>query len=685
MELKEDFYRLKCMHHLVSRMNGRVTKVLLIALLISTSLISIGLPVRVEDNVCADTFYVGGAGLGNYSSIQDAIDAATDGDVVYIYNGTYYENVVLDKSISISRADSETTIIDGSGIGDVISIIVDWVNISGLTLVGGESGILLENVHNCSIYNNDIWGNGNGIVLQSSHENSIFGNTASANNVRGIHLEDSMDNNIIGNTALNNKYGIELSSSDENFLIGNNASSNFRDGILMDSSKDNHFNDNTMIDNGIFIEGNLPEHWNTHYIDISNTVNGKPVYYWKNQTGGSIPLGAGQVILAKCTNVKVEDQELTQGSVGIQLGFSSENEIINNNVSLNWMGIDLVFSGSNSIIDNMASSNNNEGISLMFSSGNDILDNKASLNDDGIFLESSNSNNITGNVISSNSAGGIALLNSNLNDIKENSVSNNDNGFYLWKSNLNSITNNTVFTNTEFGALLEDSLNNAIYHNDFVNNQEQAQDGSNNGNQWNTSYPDGGNFWSDYNEVDMHSGADQDQEGSDGIGDTSYTIEGGSNNDYYPLIEALFMDVVSPSVISTYPTDEATDVNLSIEIIIEFSESMDMESVASAIFMSSDITYSLLWTNSNRTLTLDLSEPLSHETLYSISITTNAKDLAGNSLENQYNFKFTTVVEPVDEPIEKEGSSIPFLPLILLIAIAIIILIILIFVKKKRS
>jgi parallel beta-helix repeat protein len=667
-------------------MNGRVTKVVFIALLITISLISIDQPIRVTDNVCADTFYVGGSGPGNYSKIQDAIDDTTDGDMVYIYSGTYYENVVVDKSLELIGDDRETTIIDGSGIGDVISINANWVNISGLTLVGGESGILLENVHNCSIYLNDVWGNGNGIVLESSHDNTIYSNTASGNNVRGIDLEDSMNNEITNNMVFNNKYGIELFSSDENILIGNNASSNFRDGILMDSSSNNHFNDNTMIDNGIYIESNLPEHWTTHYIDTSNTVNGKPVYYWRDQDGGTIPLGAGQVILANCTNVKVEDQELIKGSVGIQLGFSSENEIMNNNVSLNWIGIDLVFSGRNSISNNMAFSNENEGISLIFSSGNDISGNEASLNDDGIYLDSSNSNNITDNVISSNGMGGISLLSSNLNEINDNSISNNDMGFYLWKSNLNKIRNNTVFSNTEFGMLFEDSLNNAIYHNDFVKNLQQAQDESNNGNQWNASYPDGGNFWSNYDGVDEHSGSNQDQDGSDGIGDTSYSIGGGSNKDYYPLIEALFMDVVHPSVISTYPEDEAIDVNLSSDIIISFSESMDMESVESAIIIIPDTNYSSLWNNSDKTLTIDFSEPLSYETIYSISITIAAKDLADNSLQNLYEFSFTTVAEPVVEPDkEEEDSSLPLLPIILLIMIALIIIIVLVIVKKKRS
>ncbi len=43
------------------------------------------------------TLYVGGTGAGNYSTIQSAIDAASSGDTVFVYNGIYYENVVLNK------------------------------------------------------------------------------------------------------------------------------------------------------------------------------------------------------------------------------------------------------------------------------------------------------------------------------------------------------------------------------------------------------------------------------------------------------------------------------------------------------------------------------------------------------------------------------------------------------------
>ena len=78
-------------------------------------------------------------------------------------------------------------------------------------------------------------------------------------------------------------------------------------------------------------------------------------------------------------------------------------------------------------------------------------------------------------------------------------------------------------------------LNNKIYHHYFINNTNQANDRCSN--QWDNGYPSGGNFWSDYTGVDNFSGPDQDIPGSDGIGDTNYSIPGGSSVDNYPLID----------------------------------------------------------------------------------------------------------------------------------------------------
>jgi hypothetical protein len=78
------------------------------------------------------------------------------------------------------------------------------------------------------------------------------------------------------------------------------------------------------------------------------------------------------------------------------------------------------------------------------------------------------------------------------------------------------------------------SYENSVYHNNFVDNVYQGYDYR--VNQWDDGYPSGGNYWGDYTGIDEKSGPNQNQPGSDGIGDTPYIIPGGTNSDQYPLM-----------------------------------------------------------------------------------------------------------------------------------------------------
>jgi len=104
-----------------------------------TSSVAINTPIKPISN--GNTLYVGGTGEGNYTKIQDAINNASDGDTVFVYNGTYYENVIINKNNHIlTGEDKNTTIIDGGKRnGNVVTIYyVDWVAISGFTIKNSE-------------------------------------------------------------------------------------------------------------------------------------------------------------------------------------------------------------------------------------------------------------------------------------------------------------------------------------------------------------------------------------------------------------------------------------------------------------------------------------------------------------------------------------------------------------------
>jgi len=87
-------------------------------------------------------------------------------------------------------------------------------------------------------------------------------------------------------------------------------------------------------------------------METTNTVNGKPVYYYKNDTGFTVPYGAGQVILANCHRITVENQNISNGSAGIFVGYSSYISLTNNTCSKNVNGIYLYSSNECTITNN---------------------------------------------------------------------------------------------------------------------------------------------------------------------------------------------------------------------------------------------------------------------------------------------------------------------------------------------
>jgi parallel beta-helix repeat protein len=464
----------------------------------------------------AITLYVGGGSPGNYTTIQDAINASSAGDTIYVYGGIYLEHVLVNKTLSLVGEDRNTTIIDGGGSGSVMRVTADWVNVSGFSMRGSGAdvsyaGINLASVHNCSISNNEVFDNYIGITLSSSSNNTITNNTLS-NNTLAIYVQYSTNNTLIGNR---------------------------------------------MIGNGIFIIGGPLEQWNTHKIDPSNTVNVKPVYYWKDKTGGMVPTGAGQVLLVNCTQVVVKNQDLNNASVGMEIGLSRNNTISDNNVSGNNLVGIWVLSSDNNTISRNNISNNGDGIFLYGSNNNTFEDNNASLNVwNGFFVfTSSKYNNITSNTLVSNVGAGIyvssdnntvtgntALFNteagiyvsSSNNTIAHNNASHNGQGVYLIiDSNNNTVAENVVSWN-DVGISLSMASYNKVYHNIIIGNTDQAYDDTDT-NEWDDGYPSGGNYWSDYTGNDALSGPLQNVIGSDGIGDSPNMVDFGTW-DRYPLM-----------------------------------------------------------------------------------------------------------------------------------------------------
>ena len=247
----------------------------------------------------------------NYPTIQVAINAAVSGSTILVKNGTYTENVVINKMLSLLGENCETTIIDGGGTEDSVRISANNVTISGFTIKnsgqGFYDGIALNHVINCNVHGNTITDNSFGILLSSSDNNSIVENNITANRHHGIGLWDSSNyNNVSRNNITSNNYaGIEIYVSDNDLITGNVIATNNVGGIYVEESSRNTITENNITQptalGGVMVEHssnyNIIFHNNFYANDVQAYVdmdchgnlwdNGYPSggNYWRNCTG----------------------------------------------------------------------------------------------------------------------------------------------------------------------------------------------------------------------------------------------------------------------------------------------------------------------------------------------------------------------------------------------------------------
>jgi parallel beta-helix repeat protein len=207
------------------------------------------------------------------------------------------------------------------------------------------------------------------------------------------------------------------------------------------------------------------------------------------------------------------------------------------------------------------------GIYLESSSYNSIHRNNISGNDyDGIEVYSSSDfNNITENRIEANGWFGVGILYSHNNTITANDIANNDDGIDAYDASGTEISKNRITGSGEFGIGLYSSSENAIFLNNFVNNTQHVYSEYST-NRWDNGYPSGGNYWSDYIGTDTYSGPNQNQPGSDGIGDTPYNV-GENNQDGYPLMQK--WTNIAIAAISSSKTAVGQGQKVNITIIVQ--------------------------------------------------------------------------------------------------------------------
>ncbi len=284
------------------------------------------------------TLYVGGSGPGNHSTISEAIANATQGDFIFVYNGTYAENLNIGKKITITGEDKDTTIIQGvTGDEQVINIVSSFVTIEGFTIRGAtldqdaihvfslmEDNLITDNIFESCAY---------GVWLQiTSKRVTVTYNVFDGCEFTAIRLVESDRNTIAHNDIMDcGEYAISLESA----------------------SIQNNISYNTLIDNygGIHLSAASGQN-DVLYNMISNCA-----------------LEAMLIEGLSNSNI-VQYNNITDNYVGLALGSSSQNIIESNNFQGSTMEGLLLTSSSNNIINTNNFIGNKRHAAFRFSSRN---------------------------------------------------------------------------------------------------------------------------------------------------------------------------------------------------------------------------------------------------------------------------------------------------------------------------
>ncbi|MEM2738328.1 MAG: right-handed parallel beta-helix repeat-containing protein, partial [Candidatus Bathyarchaeia archaeon] len=384
-------------------------------------------------------------------------------NMTYTFTGNNYDTIVIERSniilngagftLKVASADgisfqyqSNITIenlnVDaGPNSFGIYAYYSNNITIFGCRVYSSSTGISIYYTSYCKIYGNTIEGNGIGISITGSevesagHHNLIYNNTVASNSNHGIYLLGYSNsvyrnnvtgnnrgisiggnfNNVYENIITRNKYpdgeGISIHSQGGGCNVSYNYVAENTWGIILGAGygdytpntlKGNVMVNNSRINFGLSYRAEMAYLYND--VDTSNTVNGKPVYYWISKENDALPLDAGFAALINCKNITVANLNIEKNLEGIILAYSNNCTIYGNNLtdngdsSYHYGNIALYHSSNNRIYNNNVATSNWNGHGIVLdhgSSHNTVLKNNITETYVGVYMYYSDFNNVS--------------------------------------------------------------------------------------------------------------------------------------------------------------------------------------------------------------------------------------------------------------------------------------------------
>lgn len=408
--------------------------------------------------------------------------------------------------------------------------------VSNCTLSGNHyAGIEDDYTNNNTYRNNTMYDNGwNGFdMIQSVDarviDNTIVNCTEGVYTIRckrclfegnrffnnsdvGLTLRDMSTTRVIDNEVHGSSEAISLESVGGSLLSGNWVHDN-GEGIGLWDSSNNTFYSNVMERNGYNF--GMWRWTGLDTVTTNNTIDGKPVYYWYNQSGKTVPANAGYVALIYCKDILVKGHDLSHNYQGVIAVHSSNITVQDNIFSDDLHGIDVdtsqvkmignriinttraidIMNSDNNLIKGNLIHNTSHGIDFWGGLGtvieDNVIDNITSLSGydySGIHLYEAGPTEVRNNTIRDGVGNGIysydvdhlwveendirnfsksgMWIRGTPSDIRNNTILDCQGGLRLEGSRIN-VFDNTVIGNDLYGVLADTPVSSRISNNDI--------------------------------------------------------------------------------------------------------------------------------------------------------------------------------------------------------------------------
>jgi len=439
----------------------------------------------------ADTYVSDSMGAGWYDAthvhtVQEGVDNASAGDTVFVWDGTYTENVTITKPLKIIGNGTDTVLVNTTEEGTCFYIQnTNDVYISDITIGMAELGFIVSTTNNVTVTN--IYANDTQfpIMVLSSNNTNIINMTVNGDGTteKGIYLLTTNENVTITdcNISGTSEVGIDARIT-ENMLI-ENCYLNDTGGIMASSLYMSSVTNATV--NNCFFNDADAEFVNVRissFVYINNSE-------FHNTTRTCIDV-------FNCSNIILFNNTITDtNDYGFIIDGTTNAQVINN-------------------------------------TGHNIKDGIIMFNDQYYSTNCIISNNTYTNENASE-AYGLGLMYINDSIVYNNTISDCDVAFYIGEIHNVTIYHNT-FIDSNVGVEVDEETT-CLFYDNYIDNTENIVFVNAGSNTWNTTKTlgtniiggayIGGNYWSNY------TGTDGD---GDGIGDTTLVL-GEDSIDYLPL------------------------------------------------------------------------------------------------------------------------------------------------------